>query len=229
MKALKVTISGSYRDAKKDLIDFENLVGIVPEADHDVAAMHVRDRFAAMWLAEAKDKDGEKLYKERVDSIRNVFIDNIEVVEHNFTFFGKNIKEMSEIELQELALYKDLRRVPLPKRISGTDIRDMRVTAYCAYSDLEHGTDMLKDKDQPEFNFASLPELVVTGKGRKDTSGKLSNDDVLEQEQRKMEVSATPKSNMTFDQLRKTAKDKGIPFTQSTSFDDLYKKIYGGA
>jgi len=227
MKALKVTISGSYLNGKREIVDFENVVGVVPATDYDVAVMHIRNRFANPWISSAVDKNGKKIYEDRVELIRQVFIDNVEEVEHDFSFFGKNIKEMTDEELQDLSVFKDLRRVPLPKRVSGTDIREARTVAYCEYSDNTLGTDLIRKKDQPEFDFANMPPLVVTGTSKRDATVKLTNDEVLEQEQKKMGIKATPKSNMTLDELRRIAKEKNIAYSQTTGFDDLYAKIFG--
>lgn len=230
MKALKVTISGSYRNSKREVFDFENVTGIIPAVEEDLAAMHVRGRYALPWVKGATDpKTGEKLYPERIEDMRQVFIDNVEEVDADLSFLGKDIKEMSFEELQDLATYKDLRTIPLPKELSGVSLREMRVAAYAAYSDAFFGTDLAKEKDQAGFNYAALPALVVEGASRRDPTVKLTNEEVLAQEEKKMDIGSTPKSNMTIDELRKIAKSKNIAFTQNTSFDDLYNKIYGAA
>lgn len=231
MKALQVTISGSYRNSKREVFDFENVTGVIPAVDHDLAAMHVRGRYALPWVKGATNKDGEKLYPERIEDMRQVFIDDIKEVElkEPMSFMGKDIKEMSFEELQDLATFKDLRTIPLPKELSGVSLREMRVAAYAAYSDAFNGTDLMKEKDQEGFNYASLPALVVEGASRRDPTVKLTNEEVLAQEEKKMDIGSTPKSNMTIDELRKIAKSKNIPFTPNTGFDDLYNKIYGAA
>lgn len=229
MKALKITISGSYRNSKREAIDFDGVTGIIPFVDEDLAKMHVQSRYARVWIKNAKDAEGGKLYPERIEDMRQTFIDSIEVVDANFSFFGKNIKEMTAEELQDLATYKDLRVIPLPKEASGADLREIRTVAYAAYSDAFFGTNFMKDKDQEGFNFATLPALVVEGAQRRDPTIKLTNDEVLQKEQERMDVASTPKANMTIDELRKLAKQKNIPFSQNTGFDDLYAKVYGAA
>jgi len=228
MKALKVVISGSYRNSKQEIFDFENVSGVIPFAEADVAAMHIRGRYAVVWVKAATDKDGKKLYPERIESMRQVFIDKIEPVEADLSFSGKDIKEMSYDELQDLATFKDLRAIQLPKEISGASLREMRATAYAAYSDAMFGTDLMKQKDQPDFDFVALPELKCSGGSRSDTVKKLSNEEILEQEQKPMDIRSTPKANMTLDELRKIAKDKNIPYGKTTGFDALYERIFGG-
>lgn len=231
MKALEVTISGSYRNSKREVFDFEDVKGVIPFVEEDIAAMHVRSRYAMPWVKGAVDKDGNKLYPERIEDMRQVFIDDMKEIElkEPMSFIGKNIKEMSFEELQDLATYKDLRTIPLPKEISGMSLREMRVEGYAAYSDAFLKTDLMKEKDQEGFNFASLPALSVDGGSRRDPTIKLTNDEVLEQEEKPMDIKSTPKSNMTIDELRKIAKSKNIAFTANTGFDDLYAKIYGAS
>jgi hypothetical protein len=232
MKALQITISGSYRNSKREVFDFENVTGVIPVVDHDLAAMHVRGRYALPWVKGATDpKTGDKLYPERIEDMRQVFIDDIKEIElkEPMSFMGKDIKEMTFEECQDLATFKDLRTIPLPKELSGVSLREMRVMAYAAYSDAFHGTNLNKDKDQEGFNYASLPALVVEGASRRDPTIKLTNEEVLAQEEKKMDIASTAKSNMTIDELRKTAKAKNIAFTPTMGFDDLYNKIYGAA
>jgi len=229
MKALKLTISGSYRNAKREAIDFENVTGLVPVVDHDIAIYHMQSRYAMRWIKAAKNAEGERLYPERIEDMRQTFTDSIEEVEADFSFIGKNIKDMDAAEIQDLATFKDLRTIPLPQEASGVSLRELRVAAYAAYSDAFHGTSLMKEKDQEGFNYASLPALSVAGASRRDPTIKLTNDEVLEQEQKKMDVASTPKSNMTIDDLRKMAKQKNISFSANTGFDDLYAKIYGAS
>jgi len=229
MKALKLTISGSYRNAKREAIDFENVTGIVPVTDHDIAIYHMQSRYAMRWIKSARNAEGEKLYPERIEDMRQTFTDNIEEVNVDLSFIGKNIKDMTAEELQDLATYKDLRTIPLPQEASGVSLRELRVAAYAAYSDAFLGTNLMKEKDQEGFNYATLPALVVEGAARRDPTVKMTNEEVLEQEQKKMDVASTPKSNMTIDDLRKLAKQKNIPFSANTGFDDLYVKIYGAS
>lgn len=227
MKAYKFTISGSYWNAKKEAIDYENVTGYVPATDTDIAVMHVRNRFANGWISGTKNKDGVQVYPERIEAVRSVFIDNIEEVERDFSFVGKNIKEMTDEELQDLCVFKDLRCTPLPKRLSNTDIREARIIAYCEYSDATLGTNLLKKKDQPEFDWANMPPLVVVGNSRRETASKISNDEVLDLEQKPRDIKATPKSNLSLDDLKRLAKEKNIQYSSSIGFDDLYEKIFG--
>lgn len=245
MKALQVTISGSYRDAKNEVVDVEPITGLVPLSEEEVAKMHVRGRHAVLWIVNAKDAKGEKVYKKRLDDVRQIFIDNIEVVEleEPFSYIGKDIKEMSYEELQDLALAKDLRRIPRPKEVSGVDLREMRSKAYMDYAAKILGMDdSLKidpkrplpveqriNPDMEGYNFAKLPPIVVDGGTRIDNQKKLTNEDILALEERQTNLTSKPGSNLSLDDLKGIAKEKNIPFHPSIGYDSLYAKIFGEA
>jgi hypothetical protein len=227
-KLLQVTISGSYRNSKKENIDFENVTGVIPFIDHDLAMMHVRDRYAHVWIKAATNADGSKKYPERVEDTRQVFIDDIKEIEGDqLSFVGKDIKDMSFEEMQDLATANDLRTVPLPKEISGVSLREMRIYAYDAYSMRFFKHDIGKDKEG--FNFASLPPLVVGGTVSRDVSGKITNEEILEQEQKAAPVGSTLRTTMSMDDLKGIAKMKNISYPVDISFDALYSLLYGGS
>lgn len=226
MKALKVTVSGSYRTANKEVVDFENVTGVIPAVDEELAEMHVRSRYALTWVKNAVDEKKEKLYKPRIARMRQVFVDDIEEVQADFSFVNKDIKEMSYEELQDLATLKDLRRIPLPKESSGISLREMREIAY-----LQYAKEILRkdygDKDQ-DFDYANEPPLIVEGGARKDKSKKITNEEMIEQEQQNSSLSA-PKNTLTLDDLKGIAKQKGISHSNNIGFDALYAKLYGEA
>lgn len=173
MKALKVTISGSYRTADKDIVDFHTS-GIMPYVgDEELINMHVRRRYAAMWIS-ASEK-----YKDRVVTVRECFIDRIEEVDADLTFVGKDIIDMTQEEIQDLAAAKDLRGVPLYKKSS---TRQMQNVAYAEYSEKVLGKEM--DHRTDGFNIAKLPPIIVQDPSwMKDASVKQNNEDILAAEQ----------------------------------------------
>lgn len=224
VKALQVTISGSYRTATKEVVDFDDLTGIVPYVDEDVAIMHVRRRYAIMWITGLKDEAGDKVYPKRVDSMRQVFIDDIKEVDvEQFSYVGKDIKELSFPELQDLATAKDLRLIPLPKETSGISLREMRVRAYADYSEKVKGAPI--DYKSNEFNYAKLPSMIVDGDVRVDMSEKISNEEIISSEQ-KSPSTDDPRSRFTLDELKQLAQQKGIRGYQNMKFETLYKKLY---
>lgn len=139
MQALKITISGSYNTANRNVVDFENVSGTIPFVSEAKASQCVRNRYAFEWVRNARaiTKDGETekiIYKERIGQMRQVFIDEIEPVDYHFSYVGTDIKKMTYDELTDLATAKDLIAIPLPKGLSGVDLREMRTLAYLAYA-----------------------------------------------------------------------------------------------
>jgi len=226
MKALKITISGSYRTAKGDVVDFEDVTGIIPKVDEDLAIMHVQSRYSVPWIKLAKNKKGDFLYPQRVDTVRQVFVDDITDYEIRFSYLGKDIKAMSYIELQDVATANDLRKVPLPKELSGVSLREIRQQAYLSYSDIVLGKFI--DVDADDFNFSKLPPIIVDDSVHRDTSGKITNDEIISGEQDNRSTSPARES-YTIADLKKIADGKGINYHSSIGFDALHTRLFGGA
>ena len=224
MKALKITVSGEYKTSNGDIIDFDDVSGVIPFVEEEHAKMHVRSRYASEWVREAKNADGEPKYKNRIDLMRQTYIDDIQEVDYDFSYVGKDIKKMSYEELQDLATAKDLRTTPLPKKISGVGLREMRTKAYVEYSTKVKG-DVISERDS-DFDFAKLNPLFVDGEARRETAKKLTNDEIISQEQKV--TSGTVKDNLTLKDLQKIAKDKGIKHHHMLGFDKLYQLVYNG-
>ena len=148
MKAIEVTISGDYRNSKNEIVDFENVKGIVPLITAGIAEMHIRGRYAVQWIRAAEDKDGKKLYPERVDALRLVHISQKKAVKHKFSFIGKDIKTLTYEEIQDVASAYDLRGIPLPKELSGASLAQMREKTFEEYHKLVHGKKPM-DKTKP--------------------------------------------------------------------------------
>lgn len=228
VKKYRAVISGSYRASNKDVIDFDDLVVYLPYTDEDVALMHIRGRYAVMAITKAKKQDGEKRFPLRVEDLRQVFIDSLKVVEGDqFSFVGKDIKELDYDELQDLATAKDLRRIPLPKELSGVSLREMRSTAYASYSEEILGTKKIDDEQLARFH--DLPEIKADGVTRRDRTIKMSNDEIIDREQAKQDlIGGKSKDNLTMAELKHLAQTKNVKFYDSISFDELYAKVMGG-
>lgn len=215
MKALKVTISGSYKAHEDKIIDFSNVSGVIPYQEEEIASMHIRRRYAAMWIT----KDPK--YKEHMELTRETFIDDMVECEADFSFVGKDIREMSFEELQDLATAKDLRLVPLYKK---TSERQARMVAYADYS--EH---VLKEKvnyKEAGFNLMKQPPIIVNDSAwRKDTTKKFTNDEMLDQEAAQM-AGKLPKTTLSREELEILAKQRNITFHGNISDEKLYEKIY---
>lgn len=225
---LEFTISGSYYNSKKEIVDFDRVKGKIPFCDEDnaVGSMHVRGRFAAKWVKEAVDDMGIRMYPERIEKMRQVHVDDVQPTTGTLSFVGKNIKDLSVEEMQELAVAKDLRFVPLPS--SGLDKRDMLVRTYVAYSEkvLEK-----KVKYQEEgFNFAKLPDIVLDGKLRREESQKITNEEIIAREQAPTKTALgekdDPKARFSMEELRLIADQKKITVTEGSTFEELYAKLF---
>lgn len=220
-KLLEMTISGSYQDSKRETCDFEGVKVVLPATAENIAEMHMQSRYALRAIRADKRFEGKSISR-----VRQCFTDDIKETEGKLSFVGKDIKEMSEEELQDLATAKDLRGIPLPKSQSGMSLREMRTVAYAEYSEKVLGTDPVKWRDEG-FNFAKLPPLVVDGVQRQEKAGKVSNEDIIAAEQRSTSTADDPRTRFTLPELKKLADEKQIPYHPSIGFDTLYQKLYG--
>lgn len=208
----KVTVSGEYRTnlgKEGDLVDFEGVVGIMPECKEEWVLSHVKNRYLTRWIK----ADGR--YKNRVNSVRTVYIDNIEKIKGSPSCFGKDIKGMSWDELQDLAVCKHLLAIPL---INATDLRQARETAY-----LEYSTRIL-DKSinikSQDYSFIGLPVLVVSGDGAVAAEDeKESNEEAIS--------NAQDEKEFTREELKKLATEKGLKFPANIKYDKLYNMLFG--
>ena len=220
-KMLEFTISGSYKTAQKDIIDFENIKGVVPFQDEDVAMMHVRSRYAARWIKEAK-LGSETRYPERIQRVREVHIDDIKETTGVLSFAGKNIKDLTFEEIQDLCVAFDLRRVPLYK---ASDLRNSRLMAYVDYTEKVLKHEPVKYNAEG-FNFAKLPAIIIGGGTRREAEKKVTNEDIINAE---MNSTSEPKSTLTKADLIAIGKEKDITFGPNTSYDTMYQKLFGQA
>lgn len=168
-KTLKVTISGSFVSANRDIESFENVTGIIPRLDEDKAVQMVIRRFAKIWVQQAKKPDGEKTYK-AVQRVRQVFIDSVDDTllpvfdkdgkaipgeftdqpdHRNLSYVGKNVMEMNYEELQDFAAANDLAGVPLYRTAGLTHARRVAFSEY-AIKVLELEEYLPTDKDEKQ-------------------------------------------------------------------------------
>lgn len=225
---LEFTISGNYYNSKKELIDFEYVVGKIPFCDEEnkVGSMHVRGRFAEKWVKDAVNPDGTKKYPERIHKMHQTSVDNVQLTTGTLSFVGKDIKNLSIDEMQDLAVAKDLRLIPIPN--SGYSKSDMLIRAYVAYSEKVLLT---KIKYQEEdFNFFKLPSIILTGELRQEKHKKFTNDEIIAKEQEPTKSSYgekdDPKKRWTMEQLVEAAAVKNITLEKGLSFDEVYSKLF---
>jgi len=234
-KAWKVTISGSYRkDLKGGYVDFSKVTGIVPLVDEEVLNQQVRKRYAAMWLS---SEENRRKFPEGVKSIREVHVDKAEVVEvDQFSFVGKDIMDLDYEELQDLAVMKDLRSVPLYKKSS---LRRTQDVAYAAYAlnvlklqaknntkEAENEWRRLTDIRFDGFNASKNPPIIIDGQAHVDTTQRMTNEEIIGYEQKSP---SDPKQTLTLPELKEIAKMKNIPHAPNIGFEALYARIFSTA
>jgi hypothetical protein len=206
----KVTVSGDYRTnggSQGDVIDFNEVVGYMPECAEEMVMSHIQNRLLGDWIR------ADKRYTARFSARRTVFIDKIEVVPGVPSCNGKDIKKMSWGELQDLAISKNLLRIPLKNAVSEREAREI---AYLEYSD-KVLDEKINTKD--EFNFSKLPALIVEGELEAAApERKISNEEAIAEEE---EVS----SDISFSDLKKEAKRRDIKFSNKTSKKELIELL----
>lgn len=213
MKALKVIVSGSYRTSDADIVDFSGLEGFVPAVEEDLLLSAVRKRYAPLWL-----RNNPK-YTKRVHSIRECYVDAAEETEKEFSFFGKDIKVMTQEELQDLAVFANIREIPLYKKVSD---REARAKAYSLYS----AKILRKLYLAEDFNPIKSPPIIVEDAPRFRSISQseeaqelaITND---------FEGSETKEERFTIQELRMLAARNGIPVNKSDNYKTLYKKVLG--
>jgi hypothetical protein len=224
VKALKIKISGSY-NSRNDTYDFEGVEGIVPFTTEELALYHVRGRHAVIWLTEAKNKDGEKLFKARIENMRQILVDNIEeVMVDQFSYVGKDPRDMDYKEIQDLALAKDLRLLPLPKELSGVSLREMREKAYLEYMKKVKNTFI--NVDAPDYSYDKLPKISVDQDVRVDDTKKFTNEEIIDVQMGNKSVSEMT-GDLTLNDLKQIADEKGIKYHHFAGFDKLHAQIFG--
>jgi hypothetical protein len=131
--AYRVKLSGTYT-VGDDVLDFYDLTGYIPANTETIVAAAAVKRYATMWL-KIKNKG-----KVNVSRIREVFVDEMTPCRHEFSYAGKDIRNLSLEELQDVAVAYDLREAPLYKTSSLLASRKKVYGLYCKYI-LEEATD----------------------------------------------------------------------------------------
>lgn len=225
---LLFTLSGCYYNFRKEKIDFDDVKVKIPYCDEEngVGSMHVRRRFAAKAVKDEKNPDGTPKYPDRIERMCQVYIDDIEETTGALSFVGKDIKTLDIYEMQELAVSKDIRFIPLPS--SDFSKRDRLIRTYVGYSDK-----ILKKKvkwQEEGFSFMNLPSIILDGSGRFETHEKITNEEMIAQEQQAPKTSLgerdDPKSRFTIEELKTLADSKGVEYPSDVEFSDLYKHLF---
>lgn len=245
-KTLKVTISGSYRSANRQIESFDGVVGYMPNLSEDKVHQMAIKRYAKIWVSQEKNKDGEPKYK-HIANIRQVFIDSIEDNEEkpnaHLSYVGKDIMDMNFEELQDLAAANDLNGVPLyrigslitARRIAFSEyaIKVLQLEEYEAKDKAEKFN--LYDHRTSGFNPHKFEPIIADDIIRRQDGQKMSIEESIEAEMKPVrrkagkDIEDSGKSRMTFEQLKAVAVQRNVLFNKGISYENLYKKVYGKA
>lgn len=125
MATYKYTVEGIYETDKgsgKDYTSF-NYEITLSRFRESGAGTHILRRFLPLLIK--KDKKNPLLSK-----IKQWLITDYKMVDDKFKLEGKNINELNEYEIQELACMYDLYEIPLPSTTSITDLREKASQIY---------------------------------------------------------------------------------------------------
>ena len=237
---LEMTISGAYKTSTNEMVDFDNVKGVIPFCGEEHAKMHAIGRYAARWIKEVKKADGEPMYPKRVDLIPEIHVDDIQETVGELSFAGKDIRELSYEELQDLATCKDLREIPLYKVGS---LRSQREKAYLVYAQyILHKTEL--SKPDSNFNLMKAPKIVVNSSDRVDDTPKETLDDIVAREEAERvakaeadekakavaeaEANKVDTTDMTIEDLMFLADEQNIIYDEDISFDELKEMVHLG-
>lgn len=233
MKAKEVTISGSFVAGDKEIVSFSDLKGVMPAVDDDKVNQMAIKRYAAMWLALAKDDEGEPIYK-RVTRVRQVFVDSVDDVEGEFTYIGKSIMQMSFEELQDLAAANDLNEIPLYKVSSLVTQRRVAFGEYAAKvlgwtEKNEQGKEAPINHRAPGYNPSKYEDIIADGEIRRSGEYVAPIEETIDREQLVLnkKLAPTVQSRLTLEQLKEIATQKKIAFSANIGHKALHEKIYG--
>lgn len=223
---LEFTVSGCYYDSRKETVDFEDIKIRIPGDDEEIGEMHVMSRYMAKAIRSELNKNGDPKFPKRVEKIRQVFVDDVVSTTGKLSFVGKNIKDLSVDEMQDLAAYKDLRFIPLPN--AGLSKRDMLIRAYVAYCEIVLRRKIKYQEDG--FNFAKLPAIILDGSGRIEVGEKITNEEMITQEQTATTTGYgqkdNPRDRFTIEELKTLADSKSVRYSADVEFKELYSQLF---
>lgn len=147
MPMLEVEISGSYRNQKEGLVDYDKEKILIPVCDDEWIKSNIMNRCLRRHFSTKKDAP-------RFDSNYRCSIDKVtRVKDKSPSFLGKNIRDLTHEEAQEVAMFYNLSSVPLYK---DTDLRETKNVLYKEYC--KH---VLKLEITSEVDIASAPDVII--------------------------------------------------------------------
>lgn len=211
MKALKLTFSGSYKASNNEIFGFEGIEGVVPFQDKDIAYRHASVRHLPMWISEKAQETNKAISVRAIKNLREKVLDRVEEVEHEFTFEGKDIREMTFEEIQDVALMFNLTEVPVYKNGS---LVSQRNALYGIYSSeilknkLNHKDEFFHLDDFPPIYVGSTP---VVKREVKEIFGEIDGNPTL--------------PTQSLEGLKRLADSKGIKYHHRCNYDRLLELI----
>lgn len=237
---IKVTISGSFKTAGKDIESFENVVGIMPRLDDDKVQQMVVRRYAKIWVGKERKRDANGKFTDEpkyrfINKIRQVFIDSVEdndeAPDAVLSYVGKNIMDMNFEELQDLAAAKDLSRVPLYKVNSLVHARRVAWAEYATKVLGAVGPEF--DNNNAAFHPNKHEPIIADAVIRRDGGHVATIEETIDRENLAMQgkakanVTDTSASKLTLENLKAIADEKKINYHKNISYDALFAKLYG--
>lgn len=147
MAIFEYTVEGVYETDKgngKEYTPFNFKIKLPRfEKQEKGACTHILRRFLPILIKNMKNKP-------LLSGIRHWVITDIQKLNDDFPLEGKQIKELNEYEIQELACMYDLYEIPLPFT---TSISELRETAQKAYMKKVLEIPMEKVEDQEKLSF----------------------------------------------------------------------------
>lgn len=126
MATYQYKVEGIYETDKgsgnKDYTNFNyeiNLSRFYPEG----AGSHIISRFLPTWIKKQKNKP-------MFSGLRHWVITEVNKIDDEFPLVGKEISELSEYEIQELACMYDILEIPLPGTMPIAELRKKAMLAY---------------------------------------------------------------------------------------------------
>lgn len=200
----KVTVTGTYRKHSGDVEDYE-VVGYCPDVGEDKILAAVQNRYIEIWLKDAGISG--------VKNVRQTFIDKIEDSDKPLSCSGKEIKQLTAIELQDFAVLKDLMEIP---KIQSTSLKTLQARAIIAYERTQGNHYTI------DTRLTDLPDVFVDGVVVDVEENTLTEEDLVLFD--RIMVDIENKRARIFD-LRSMCKKLGIKFTPKDNADTLIAKI----
>ncbi|MFY9591755.1 MAG: hypothetical protein WAP54_07210 [Bacteroidales bacterium] len=147
---LKVTVSGVYYtqgQQGKENTPYE-FTKEIPEIPENWILALVKARFLPIWIAEERKKN-QKNWKP-FDGVKSCYLANYEKTETPDKLVGKNVFEMDETELQNVAAKYLLTEVPVPYTVPLNELRNLVALNYLK---VIKGVKVDKNEDKEKLAF----------------------------------------------------------------------------